>query len=515
MEARRQAEQTTATAVNDYLQRIYRHRPYADAARRSVPFTEFRQLVRRVRPSVLLPALAAFTLADSSEPLSSRFSRTAPPWAVALAARESILWGNEYRDDTISGDYLRRLFNAHNDIAEPDLNGDGVVELLGILTRLAYEQFPYQESIFEEVSRTHALMVEGIDQVELEVLHKDDTWQRLLGAPLGQVVGATFFLQTGANVNAGWFDETWLDRPDLKGIYNKWPRHVIEHRAADLTSTPDQFKQAYLAAPRPSPGHERYAYNPLVARPFVHMPDGRVLAPQPRLVMRTISPGGLYYAGLKEFGTGFARDLGRLTERYVGELLAAVDRDVELHPEVTYGKPEKKSVDWFLVLPNVVVMFEVKSARYALLDRAAAPGFEQRTTALLNKATGQLVRTAEALAAKNPSFAHIPHDRPHIGIIVTGEPYYLANSGWMRDLLNEAPFPTLTASLREIEQLSGLSLHQVEEQLIRIANDANHSTWSLGTALKDVPGHRRSPVLERAWQAYPWIDKDDREPPSS
>ena len=488
-------EEQRGQAVSEYLQMVARHRPHRNEPhRRSIGFNEFRQAVRRYRPSDLLPALAVLAIAGDEPPFDARFLASAPPWGIALAARESILWGNEYRRDTVSADRLRRLFNAHNNIYED--RGGAASGVLPILTRVVYEQFPYQESIFEEVSRSHALLVDGIGHIDAEVLD-NGAWERLLGAPLGQVVGATFFLQVAATKNAGWFDHKWLDHSDMQGIYARWPRAVIERRAAELSSDFAHFKVAYEAVPHPPKGYERYAFNPLTAQPFVRMPDGRLLAPQPRLILRTVSPGALFYRGIKEFGEPFARDLGKLTEWYVGEQLASIDEAVELHPEIVYGKPERKSIDWFLVLPSVVVMFEVKSARFGVLDRAAVDGFEAKTKTLLDKATTQLNRSSDALDKRVPAFSNIPHDRPRIGIVVTGEPYYLANSPWMRDLLKESPFPTLTASLRDIEFLASLPLDEVERQLVEIAHDPERSTWNLGNAIKDVPERRRNKILQK------------------
>lgn len=472
--------------------------------RESTTFKEFRQVVRRYRPSELLPALAELSLAGGEPPYKGNTLSSVPPWATALAARESVLWGNEHRDAEVTGDSLRVLVNAHNDIYERPAAQERDGWAHALMTRLAYEQFPYQESIFEEVSRSHALMVEGASEIAVEVLD-DAVWNRLLGAPLGEVVGATFFLQVAANSNNGWFDYDFLDLDDLQSLYDIWPRTVIEDRALQLSSTFEEFKAAYQAVPHPPTGYERYAYNPLIKRPFLRMPDGRLLAPQPRLILRTVSPGALYYRGMDEFGQPFSRDLGNLTEHYVGKQLGAIQPSPELHPEIVYreAKDEKKSIDWFMVLPSVVIMFEVKSARYGLLDRAAVEGYQDRVKALLNKAIDQLERSSNALDSQHPQFAHIPSDRPRVGVVVTGEPYYLANSPWTRDLLTATPFPTLTASLRDIEFLAGLPLDEVELQLVQIANDPERSTWSLGNALDKARGSRSS-VLQRAWEAYPW-----------
>jgi hypothetical protein len=475
-----------------------------EPVRRSIVFSEFRQVVRRFRPTDLLPALAALAVQIGDPPYSLVHLNSAAPWAIATAARESILYGNEHRAAGVTADDLRVLFNSHNNIYEPEPRPDAI-GVLAILTRIAYEQFPYQESIFEEITRTHALLVDGADTPGLEVLGAP-AGEAIFDASLGQVVGATFFLHVAAYSNAGWFDPQWLERADLQSVFDRWPRALILQRLEQLSYTFEEFREEYEAQPHPPAGFERYAYNPLTARPFIRMPDGRLLAPQPKLILRTVSPGSLYYRGIKTHGTAFSRDLGKLTERYVGEQLRSITPSPEVYPEIVYGKQNAKSIDWFLVLPGVVVMFEVKSARFGLLERAAVVDFERRTQELLGKAVRQLRATATALDSGERGFEQIPTDRPCVGIIVTAEPHYLANSPWARTGVELPPFPTLVASLREVEQLSCLPLEVIEEQLVRITKDPDRSTWSLGTALNATEPIRRNPILDRAWAAYPWPD---------
>lgn len=470
---------------------------------RRIPFAVFRQEVRRYKPSELLPVLAQLASVDADRPVPRTLLSSLPPWGIALIARESVLWSNEHRHAPVTGDTIRRLVNTHNDLFNPDEDTSDPDWALDLMIRLAFEQFPYQESIFEEVARPHALFVEGAAEVDVEVL-TDGAWERVLGAPLGEVVGSTFFLQVAANVNNGWFDHAWLDREDLQPVFDLWPREMVEARIDQLSSTVDEFRAAYQATPHPPDGYERYAYNPLTRRPFVRMPDGRLIAPQPRLILRTVSPAALYYAGMETFGSAFARDLGHLTEHYVGRLMRE-NPAAEVHPEVAYtqAKQNLKSIDWFLVLPGLVVLIEVKSARFGLLERAAFGDYRTKTGSLLNKAIRQLVRTSTAMDDSVAEFSHIPTDRPRVGIIVTGEPHYLANSIWMREMLDTAPFPTLTASLREIEALAALPLEEIERQLLAIVDDPDRSTWNLANSL-DTSQTDHHPLLQRAWDAYPW-----------
>ena len=475
------------------------HVGLGDPWRNSVTFTEFRQVVRRYRPSELLPALARLAAQNPYDRVDLDLARTIAPWGIALIARESTLWGNEHRHAPVDQEALRRVFNAYNDLHE-DEGERGDVSLLSLITPIVYDQFPYQESIYEEVCRTHALLVEGLPHVNTRVV-TEQTWIDILGRPLDEMVAATFVLQVGANENNGWFNPGWLDQPNFAEVLKRWPRDLILARLDQLTFTREEFKDAYEAAPKPTDGRKRYTFNPLTARPFLRMPDGRRLAPQPRLILRTISPGSLYYTGIahlhpKQFGG----DLGLLTEHYVGRQLQTIEA-VQLHPEIKYGNPEKKSIDWFLVLPNVVVMFEVKSTRFGLLQRAAE-GHEDAITNVIGGALKQLIRSDSAIANNNPAFAHIPTDRPRIGIVVTAEPYYLANSNPARDLTDDPPFPTLVASLRDIEMLVTLTPDELEQHLTAIANDPERSTWQLGIALKGVKRGHRNPVLQHAWDTY-------------
>lgn len=497
------AEQHIAAAISSYFGMLARRKFTSGVVdRRAVRFDEFRQVVRRHRPSVLLPALSALTV-GSGEPFDRpKFVEACAPWAVALAARESILWSNEHRGSgELDGNDLRVLFNSHNNLYEGDhpAVSQGV---LGLLTRITHEQFPYGESIFEEVTRSHAMMVNYPPGTALEVLNDPDAWTQMLGMDLGTAVGITFFLQVAANINAGWYDPAWLSQSNFSEVLQQWPRLAIEQRIADLSSTFGEFRQDYAGMPKPPAGLERYAYNPLTRRPFILMPDGRYLAPQPRLILRTITPGGLFQVGKNSLGAPFPRDLGVLTEAYVGRQLRLLEPEASVYPEVVYGPDKVKSIDWFLVLPSVVVMFEVKSARFGVIERVGLLGFEARSRNLITRANEQLQRTSDALDAGVPELAQIPTDRPRIGIMVTAEPHYLSNSNFMRQLAPVASFPTLVASVREIEKLVTMPLAEIERQLVAVTGVPERSSWSLGSALKDDV-NRRNPILEEAWAAYP------------
>ena len=118
----------------------------------------------------------------------------------------------------------------------------------------------------------------------------------------------------------------------------------------------------------------------------------------------------------------------------------------------------------------------------------------------------QIGRTADRLLAGQAEFSEIPADRPMIGLIVTAEPYYHANSHLVRERIGSTSVPTLTASLRELELLVTLDPTDAEERLKAIVASSDL-----------LPGHwgprwgqgRLNPILDAAWDAYPWPDEDD------
>ncbi|WP_020143920.1 hypothetical protein [Terracoccus sp. 273MFTsu3.1] len=165
-----------------------------------------------------------------------------------------------------------------------------------LTTRLTYEQFPYQESMFEEVARSHAWLVEGLPDVETKVITTDSLASMLGGLSLREAIGATFFLQVGALQNEGTYRRSWLDQPNFAEVLKVYPRSSIELISSRLTTTPEGFRAAFAQHSLGTATMSRFDYNPLVATPFVDLGD-TVVAPATRLILRTVTPGGLVLCG--------------------------------------------------------------------------------------------------------------------------------------------------------------------------------------------------------------------------
>ena len=92
---------------------------------------------------------------------------------------------NEYRSKVVDEEALRKLmhkFQIAMDIDDADVGSEDF--LVRLMTRVTYEQFPYQESMFEELARSHAWMVEGLPDVETRVITEDSLAAMLDGRPV-------------------------------------------------------------------------------------------------------------------------------------------------------------------------------------------------------------------------------------------------------------------------------------------------------------------------------------------
>lgn len=186
---------------------------------------------------------------------------------------------------------------------------------------------------------------------------------------------------------------------------------------------------------------------------------------------------------------------------------------MEVHGEVAYGG--SKTIDWFVVFPELTLLVEVKSRRMNTGDTADNPDLARKIAQIVGHANKQLARTHDLLESGHTAVKHVPTDRPMVGLVVTTEPLYLANSPWVRDHLDPLPFPTLTASMRDLENMVRLDSTTLAESLLSIANDPDLSTWYLTQSLAELNGAEwgpESPILTSAWDAYPW--PDDPEPAS-
>ncbi|MFZ2528141.1 MAG: hypothetical protein WAX14_10880 [Rhodococcus sp. (in: high G+C Gram-positive bacteria)] len=421
------------------------------------------------------------------------------PWVISAIARDSVLYGNEHRHGMVNSASLQRLLHAFN-------NTGGEVDGLtlgGIMTPLAYEQFPYRESEFEELSRVYALFDDPALGPSLD-------WTKVFGMELRDAVRASFVLRAWVAHNGGRFDPAILDQPNMQEVFHRAvSREQIETLARALTTTVAEAKASDATVP-PLPHHlQRYAFNPLTARPLLDLGPRGIWSPQTMLVDRALFPANLYYRGIAQWGNRFAEVMGARTEAYVGRQLSLI-AGADLSGEIEYrqGKDRQKSVDWIWVTPRAVILVECKSARLTLGARAGDASLPTLTERYLTHARRQLDRTAILIGSRTAPFDQFPDDRPIVGITVTSDQFYLGNST-LEEYGVGSSIPSLTMALRELEYWVCMPAADAVDALLGILNDPERRTWAFHQGLGDLRDLGHNPILEAAWHEYDFIEQRD------
>ncbi|MEV7122249.1 hypothetical protein [Kitasatospora griseola] len=483
-----------------------------------VPDRTYVKRIRRHAPSALVPLIAA--TAAKVPPMSDREYRSSfaarlyNPWALLDAAWVSLLRGSEDRSRPARPADLEEVLQLYFALDEPMRQQPVGERLEGFLLRLAGQQFVWQEPEFNELARPVALFrhTTPADPAKAKVITPG--WdERLLGCSIGDYVGVAQLMWSAGNAQGGRFDPrtltrdvldsfTGLDtRDDLTRVIDAHfatsTRALREHAAAEAQ------KAAAAGTPALDAALRRFTFNPLRSRPALTDFGPGYLLPVPAAALAKVSPFGLYYTGWEAYQQAFADDLGDLFQEYVGNQLRLIEGAV-VHREFKYKNNKGKtvdSIDWFVVLDDLVLLVEVKSARPTASLRLGPTDWAQEFDTKLAKAVGQLQKSADHLTAGTPEFAHIPLDgRRLLGVIVTMEPYHLANSEF-RSALPTANFPVTVAAVSELEDLVTVTDTTVSDLLL--TGSVAPEGWSIRASV-DGRAHGENPVLVRALEELPF-----------
>ena len=292
--------------------------------------TEYRQRIRRYRPSDLLPLIAA-KAAEYAHPdhpggwLASPYKKYTP-WALADAARVSVIYGNEYRDTRPGDDDLLKILDLYSSLDEPFARSvNPSADLLDFLLRMSGEQLVWQEPQFNDQARTAALFLHTQTTKAMQCMHAG--WDTaLFGCSLVDYVGITQLLWSMVVNNRGWFDPNGLPHenrttvdasiaPYLAGFVGRstMTKVIDAHFAASTTALRLEDARVNRKS-RATPGYDRqlrrFEYNPLRARPAIAGLGSGYLCPSPGLVWAKATPWGLALSGMERFGLKFPETSG-------------------------------------------------------------------------------------------------------------------------------------------------------------------------------------------------------------
>ncbi|MEU8481044.1 nuclease-related domain-containing protein [Streptomyces hygroscopicus] len=480
------------------------------AEERRVSDEEFTSHVAAYRPSTLIPLIATASAQwkDHTWWDTQRYGDDYlpyRPWALAEVARASLVYGSELGRDATARDLLA-LLNDHNMLADP------LADVLGVpsadqawkfMLRLTGEQLPFQEHVWANLARTAAVLeFTDCDKPAKVLLPGWDT--ALLGCSLTTYVGVAHLVYAAVANNRGRFDPFWLSQPHWDFVTRVIDAQTITDVAArHFAVAPAAFREADAAARVGGDRRvRRFGHNPLRTTPLVSGYGSGYLTPCSHLITPKATLLGLYYTGVEVHGDAFARDLGNRFEQYIGRQLQLLS-GATVHPEISYGpkRSRSQSVDWIVVFPDLVLLVEVKSTRPVQQLRLGSDASADKLRGMLGKAYQQIDTTAAHIAARKQEFAHIPTDRPLHGLVVTMEPFAMANLPFQISCLPAHTTFTTLASAGEVERF--VLAAEPSRLLLERAADADGRTYSLG-AVGGLGSSADNPLLAKAWASYPW-----------
>jgi len=376
---------------------------------------------------------------------------------------------------------------------------ESLEQLRGILHRLAYEQFGGQFSMMENVGRTLALLLHpatccpGSPTAE--------AWESLLGVSLETYMQIGFAMFTAAVQNRGQIRREVLladhVRPIFRPLTGEEALGIVDRwYSAPLSRLRDDGR-AVLSS---NPGFERWAPSPLLEHPVVALP-GEYVIPWPRLVVERFTPTGLYYVRVSAFGSSFPDALGDMFQRYVGMQLALLP--AKIHEEIVFGRPERRTVDFFVVTSDLIVLVEVKAARPIWAARLGLPRGDEDIQDKIGRAIEQIERSATMLLEGHEAVSRIPcRGRTILGLVITLEQFHLMNT-FLQDAMTRSSIPITIAPAHELEAVAALgpSLPDFGERLRAALTPGDWGRRSLRAVVEGVTGPP-NPILLETWERF-------------
>jgi hypothetical protein len=445
-------------------------------ANRRVRMGEYRQAIRRHAPSELLPRIAQI----ASQLREYEFDpawKMISPWGAAAIARDSLLYGTEYRSTPVDDRALRKIFRLFNQAEGGVPEGK---ELWLMMTAFLYEQGHYQDTPLHDIARALLLLRDTpINAQEFP----DRDWTEVLGVDLEQWLIIIFALATATKGGGGLFDPASPDRDAWHKLNPALASNLVKVVVQQLVCSPQQFRERTRSAPDVADHLRRFAYNQLNSTPLIDFGDETVVAPQYLLILRCMLVENIFYRAAQKWKL-FPEELGYRVEAYTGLQLGYAEF-TEIQPEITYGKENKQSVDWLVPNGDTVLLIECKAAKQSLDVRAGGLGALDYLASRVGKARDQIGKTLKLINTGQEEFDRYRGLDP-IGLVVSAEPVHMANESTFIEQLPETGCPTLVVSLRELEILCHLGADEMIRTLRTIVSDPDFNTLSAVHSIRQV-----------------------------
>jgi len=393
--------------------------------------------------------------------------------------------------------------------------------LLSILLRGVGNQFPYADNftgpgrlliLYEELPK-ELVLPDGVPQFDLH-----SKFQELNHVSIADFIKVGFaafaYLQARDGIARDYFEKARAD-----GVHI--PDDETVCRVLDqLAAVPSKLREVYERYKQPDRQFAAYDYNPLFNYPIIRpweqqcpiaMADDCLTAPMPSLIAWRISTG-IYYQMSFHYKSTFNPYFGHLFEAYVGRVLkhcvASSSLVSEREIRQTYPTSRGKVPDWVVIEGDRAILIECKATH--LNRKALATGSEEAISMSLSdirSGLDQLYEFKEACQAGQVDLDVLRACREFIPVLVTSEPFYLANSTSFNNLLHESlrqgvrDMPYRILSIEQLELLQAFVSAGVSmgDTLVRLESE------SLDAVFRDIE-RRIGPTYE-----YTFSREKDRE----
>lgn len=297
--------------------------------------------------------------------------------------------------------------------------------LFSIMIRLAYQQFPFQETIHNVLPRH--LLLYLYSKVKQPVIALDREAYNAFGLSIQEYMTIGLLFYAMALQNSAFPRSFWENTP-IASTKKYLTSEKVERFLARACTDFNTFRNLCMQEINDYPNGGTYRFNPLFDRPIILRKDGRLCAPVPILIPYTVTKG-LYYDFLNLFssktGNPFAEWFGYAFELYGGMLLKKVFGKQNVFPEPVYDKEHKRGPDWIVIQGNSAIVLEFRSGR--LNKKAKISGDYSDVAALVNRnIIDPILKFPEKIKDIKSGLTPIPSNgsMEFFPCIVTYEPLY-------------------------------------------------------------------------------------------
>ena len=481
---------------------------------RRVPYRKFSQSVRKFDCDRVLHkvALVSAELQRAEANLGPQRWPAGGPvrqFSLASVARTAIVDSGTRRKRVASGPVtdgeLRDLCGLSIETDHADVPERGILTdpaMARMLARLMYHQALFAYSDYENMARSFGLLVDHDPSIRGVPTPSD--WERVLGVPLPVYMAVVFQLASIATTYGGRVKVPHIEECHRLGCFAGADVATVlqlirTHLAADIRSLRAEGQKYQIADAK------MWSFNPLMGRPLIEYRGSGFVLPVYNYLIQKMTPLGFYFTGLSHFGSDFPRAMGDSFERYVGRHLAQLaDAGAVVIPEITFGRENKRTIDYFLVFEELVVLVEVKGLRATADARAGVDEGLENLVRKVQDARDQIDKTA-ALIGTIPELSHIPSDRPLRGLVVTIEPVHQIDTYVYADKFGTNVVESSTSCAHDLERICPTLAKQSDagRRVLDALTFNDPTPPSLDRAVKDLPVER-NPVIDALWDS--WID---------